>query len=176
MEDAIYSLEDQGAQSLILDLRHNGGGLLDAAIDVADHFLNGGPVLYQLNKGEEETVFDADEGAIASEMPLLILVDGATASSSEILAGALQDRDRALLVGERTFGKGSVQLVYDLSDGSSVHVTASRWLTPDRNQIDQQGLEPDIPVNVTQESIDTGQDVVLERAVEYFENGIANGS
>lgn len=176
MEDAIHSLEDQGAQSLILDLRHNGGGLLDAAIDVADHFLNGGPVLYQLNKGEEETVFDADEGAIASEMPLLILVDGATASSSEILAGALQDRDRALLVGERTFGKGSVQLVYDLSDGSSVHVTASRWLTPDRNQIDQQGLEPDIPVNVTQESIDTGQDVVLERAVEYFENGIANGS
>lgn len=176
MEEAIGALQDQGAQSLILDLRHNGGGLLDAAIQVADHFLSGGPVLYQLNKGQEETVFDADEGAIAGDVPLLVLVDGATASSSEILAGALQDRGRALLVGGRTFGKGSVQLVYDLSDGSSVHVTASRWLTPDRNQIDQQGLEPDIPVEVTQDATDAGQDIVLERAVEYFQNGMADGN
>ena len=92
-------------------------------------------------------------------------------SSAEILAGALQDRERAILVGSQTFGKGSVQLVYDLSDGSSVHVTSSRWYTPDRHQIDQQGLVPDIPVDVTQEAIDAGRDVMLERAIDYLQSG-----
>lgn len=175
VESAIRDLREQGANGLILDIRHNGGGLLDAAVDVADHFLEAGPVLYQKTKGQEEQVYDSSDGAVAGDMPLVVLVDSATASSSEILAGALQDRERAPLIGSRTFGKGSVQLVYDLSDGSSVHVTASRWLTPDRHEIDQQGLEPDIPVEVPQEAIEDGTDVVLQRAVEYLQNGIADG-
>ena len=171
VREAILDLREQGADRLILDVRQNGGGLLDAAVDVADHFLRGGPVLYQESKGEGEKVYEAGEEALAANVPLVVLVDGGTASSAEILAGALHDRERAILMGSRTFGKGSVQLVYDLSDGSSVHVTSSRWYTPDRHQIDQQGLAPDIPVEMTQEAIDAGRDVVLERAVDYLQSG-----
>ncbi len=176
IEKAISELVALGARSLVLDLRRNGGGLLDAAVEVADHFLIEGPILYQQSKGEEERVYEADAETVAGNLPLLVLIDEQTASSSEILAGALQDRDRALLVGNPTFGKGSVQLVYDLSDGSSVHVTASRWLTPDRHQIDQKGLSPDILVEIPQDAIDSGRDVVLERAVDYLQNGMANGN
>ena len=108
---------------------------------------------------------------MAPDIPLVILIDGGSASSSEILAGALQDSDRAILVGSGpTYGKGSVQLVYDLSDGSSVHITSSRWFTPARNQIDQQGLEPDILVTVTQDDIDNGRDAVLNQAIAELQN------
>jgi carboxyl-terminal processing protease len=106
----------------------------------------------------------------ANDMPLVILIDGSTASASEIVAGALRDRDRAILIGTTTFGKGSVQLVYDLSDGSSIHVTSARWYTPDRHLIDHQGLEPDIVVVPTEEAIANGRDEVLERAVEYLQS------
>jgi carboxyl-terminal processing protease len=163
---AIANLQEQGAEMLILDLRNNGGGLLDAAVEVADQFLDDGVILYQQTRGEDEKVYQADDDPAASDAPLVVLIDGGSASSSEILAGALQDRDRALLIGSSpTFGKGSVQLVYDLSDGSSVHVTASRWFTPDRHQIDGQGLQPDVPVTVTQEDIDNGRDAVLNQAI-----------
>lgn len=168
---AITNLQEQGAETLILDLRQNGGGLLDAAVDISDHFLTDGPILYQRSKSANEQAFMADGEAIAGDMPLVILVDGGTASSSEIVAGALQDRDRAILIGTRTFGKGSVQLVYDLSDGSSIHVTSARWFTPEHHQIDQQGLEPDIVVEPTQEAIADGRDEILNRAVEYLQNG-----
>ncbi len=166
IETAVLDLQSLGATQLVLDLRGNGGGLLDAAVEVADHFLVDGPILYQQSRGQEERIYEATAETVAPNIPIMILVDGGTASSSEILAGALQDRGRALLVGSTpTFGKGSVQLVYDLSDGSSVHVTASRWFTPDRHQLDQQGLQPDFLVTVTQEDIDNGRDVVLNQAV-----------
>ncbi len=167
---AILDLQSQGATRFILDLRQNGGGLRDAAVDVADHFLDGGPVLYLQSQDEGERVFDATAETIARTEPLVVLIDGGTASASEIVAGALQDRGRATLIGSKTFGKGSVQLVFDLSDGSSVHVTSARWFTPNHHQIDQSGLEPDIPVSITQEDIDNGRDPVLEEAINYLQN------
>jgi carboxyl-terminal processing protease len=169
--DALEALLEQGATRLILDLRSNGGGLRDAAVAVADHFLADGPILYMESQDEGERVFSATDETLAANEPLVVLVDGGTASASEIVAGALHDRERAILVGSsKTFGKGSVQLVFDLSDGSSVHVTSARWFTPDRQQIDQQGLEPDIMVEVTQEAIDNGRDEVLEQAVAYLQD------
>jgi carboxyl-terminal processing protease len=170
VEGAILDLQEQGAQRLILDLRQNGGGLLDAAVEVGDHFLDEGVVLYQISRSEDEKVFMSTDETVADDIPLVILVDRGTASASEIVAGALQDRGRATLIGTTTFGKGSVQLVYDLSDGSSVHVTSARWYTPERHQIDQQGLEPDIVVVPTEEAIADGRDEALEAAVEFLQS------
>ena len=169
--EAITSLQDQGAESLILDLRNNGGGLLNAAVEVADHFLIDGPILYQVSKDEGEREYLATSETLAPDIPLVVLINAGTASASEIVAGALRDRERATLIGDhQSYGKGSVQLVYDLSDGSSVHVTSARWFTPNRHQIDQQGLQPDILVEVTQEAIDNGRDEVLNPAIDYLQN------
>ena len=166
---ALQDLLAQGATRLVLDLRQNGGGLRDAAVDVADHFLDGGPVLYLESQEEGEIVYNATDETLAPDQPLVVLIDGGTASASEIVAGALSDRQRATLIGSKSFGKGSVQLVFDLSDGSSVHVTSARWLTPNHRTLDGNGLEPDIPVTTTQEDIDNGRDPVLDRAVQYLQ-------
>lgn len=171
VRDAILTLRAQGATRLILDLRHNGGGLLQASVDVSANFLADAPVYVRVSRdaGEERQTTGAD--VVAPNEPLVILVDGGTASSSEIVAGALQDYGRAVLIGSPTYGKGSVQLIYDLSDGSSVHVTSSRWYTPQRRQIDQHGLQPDIEVVPSQEATADGRDEALERAVAYLETG-----
>jgi carboxyl-terminal processing protease len=126
-------------------------------------------VLYIESQDEGERVFNSTDETLVPDAPLVVLIDGGTASASEIVAGALRDRDRATLVGSKTFGKGSVQLVFDLSDGSSVHVTSARWFTPDHRQLDQNGLDPDIPIVVEQADIDNGRDPALERAVQYLQ-------
>ncbi len=168
--EALEDLLDQGAKQFVLDLRQNRGGLLDAAIDISDNFLDGGPVLLQESKGDGERTYQATSKTLVPEAPLVILIDGGTASASEIVAGALKDRGRAQLVGsENSFGKGSVQLVFDLDDGSSVHVTSARWFTPERTPLDGEGLEPDILVELTQEAIDNGRDEVLIRAIELLQ-------
>jgi carboxyl-terminal processing protease len=169
IEEAIRNLRQDGAESLILDLRQNGGGLRDAAVDISEHFLDGGTVVFQATKDGDEQEFVAEKGELAENIPVVLLVDDGTASAAEIVAGALQDRERATLIGLPTFGKGSVQLVFDLSDGSSVHVTSARWLTPNRKQLDQEGLQPDILVEITQEAIDSGIDEILERAITFLE-------
>jgi carboxyl-terminal processing protease len=100
-----------------------------------------------------------------------VLTNGGTASASEIVAGALQDYDRATLIGEKTFGKGSVQLIYELSDDSRLHVTVAKWFTPNGNAIDGIGLQPDIEVPVTEEDRNQGRDPQLERAISFLQNG-----
>lgn len=171
LKDALEDLEKQGMTHLVVDLRGNGGGLFDAAIDASSRFLRDGVIVYQIEKDGKEQAFRVTNGASSEALPLALLVDGGTASASEIMAGALQDNERAILIGEKTYGKGSVQQVFDLSDGSSVHITAAKWLTPNRRQIDGQGLLPDLEALITDEDRSQGRDTQLERAIETLRNG-----
>ena len=168
LRDALEELGALGASQLIIDLRGNGGGLFDAAIDVSSRFLPDGVVVYQVENDGSEEAYSVRGGFKSDDWPLVLLVDGGTASASEIVAGALQDSGRAQLIGEKTYGKGSVQHVFDLRDGSSVHITASKWLTPNRRQIDGHGLVPDQEVVITEEDRAQERDPQLERAIEYL--------
>ena len=150
-EEFIQALADlteaQADRAFIIDLRGNPGGLVDAAVAVADHFLDGGVVLIEKHSDGSEKKYHAQATTtVPEDRKVVVLVDGNTASSAEILAGALQDRGRAILVGEKTYGKGSIQRIHRLSDGSAIHVTFAKWFTPQDRAIDGQGLEPDVKV------------------------------
>ena len=162
---ALEALDAEGAAGLVLDLRGNRGGLVDAAVAVAERFLRKGDVVMRQRGRTEERTFRADSGGDLST-GLAVLVDGDTASAAEIVAGALQDNDRARLFGQKTFGKGSVQEIYDLADGSSLHVTSAIWLTPNGRPIAGEGLMPDTLIDAEAEPADAS----LRRAVEYLES------
>lgn len=170
LNQAFDELAEQGVQAYILDLRGNGGGLLDAAVDVSSQFLRDGVVVREDRQNEGERVYKVRGGGKVLDQPLVVLVNGGTASASEIVAGALQDYDRATLIGERTFGKGSVQLIYELSDKSRLHVTVAKWFTPNGHLIDETGLTPDIEVLFTEEDHATGNDPQLARAITFLQN------
>ncbi len=166
LNDALQS----GAWSIILDLRGNPGGLLDVVVDVVDEFLDGGIILYAADdEGDIIEEWPASSGGLATDLPLIVLVDGGSASGSEVLAGALRDHERATLIGTITYGKGSVNILHELSDGSALYVTTARWLTPDLHLIEGVGLTPDIEVEITAEDIASGQDPQLESAIEYLQ-------
>jgi carboxyl-terminal processing protease len=160
----------QNPRGIILDLRFNPGGWLDQALEVSDIFLDDGVILTQRWKDGTEQVFEAKAGGIGEEIPLVVLVDRGSASASEIVAGALQDQGRAILIGEKTFGKGAVQTVHTLSDGSQLMVTSAMWFTPNDRLIHGEGLSPDIEVPYPEE-LEEGEDPQLERAIEYFLTG-----
>lgn len=169
--DLVPVLEEivrEGYQGLILDLRRNPGGSLNATVEVADLFLEGGVILTQVDKDGSETVFEADAGDVAESLPVVVLVGPGSASGAEVIAGALRDNQRAVLIGEITFGKGAVNHLRDLSDGGALYVTIARWLTPSGEQIEGIGLAPDIEVVPTEEDIEESQDVQLFRALEYL--------
>ncbi len=168
LEAAIQQLLKNNPTGLILDLRGNPGGFLDQAIAVANIFLKDGVVLYERNKAGDERVFRSDNDGIAQDIPMVVLVDGGSASASEIVAGAIQDRGRGKLIGVKSFGKGSVQQINRLSDGSQLRVTIAHWFTPNNRGIHGQGLEPDITVAAGD---DPAVDLQLNRAVDFLNTG-----
>ncbi|GAB4249965.1 MAG: S41 family peptidase [Deferrisoma sp.] len=139
--------DDPSLYGLVLDLRNNPGGLLDQAVKVADLFLTGGTVVSTKGRDpEQEVVYTARDDGTEPKLPLVVLVNGGTASASEIVAGALQDHRRGLILGERTFGKGSVQTILPLSDGSGLRITTALYYTPSGRTIQARGIEPDVKV------------------------------
>lgn len=163
LRTAIEDLKSQGAVALVLDLRGNSGGLLQESVEVASEFLDGGVVFYEVRRNGETTT-EATPGGAWTEGPLVVLVDSGTASEAELVAGAIRDHERGILIGQRTYGKGSVQLIFRLSDGSSVHITSAEWFTPNRTPLEGNGLEPTISM-IPDES---GRDVELGEAVRQL--------
>lgn len=169
LKTTLTTLLSENPTGIILDLRENGGGYLETAVDVVSQFVSEGVVVYQEDSSGNLTAFNATTGGLATEIPLVVLVDGNSASASEITAGALQDYKRAILVGTQTYGKGSVQYWIPLDDEQgAVAVTIARWLTPLKHQIDKIGLTPDFIVDFTDNDIKMGYDVQLEKAVEIL--------
>ncbi len=146
LRDALSDLKEQEVRGLILDLRYNNGGLLSKAVDVASEFLASGNVLTTVDPNGEEEVYAVNPVGTALDIPLVVLVNGSSISSAEIVAAALQDHERALVVGSRTFGKGSVSTITPLSDGAGLNIINSRWFTPNGRALEGVGLEPDILV------------------------------
>ncbi len=172
LEETLQELMEENLSGLILDLRNNPGGVFpSAAIEVTSQFLDEGIIVYQLFSDGQEQAYRAEQGGLATDIPLVVLVNQGTASNSEVVAGAIQDHGRGVLIGEQTFGKGSVQSVHDLSDGSGLHVTIAQLLTPDRHPIHGEGITPDIVAPFTEEDFLQGIDPQLERAMEYLETG-----
>ena len=148
-DDIVKALDDAraaGADRVVLDLRGNPGGYVNEAVGVASQFLKSGLVYIERNAANERTEHPVTEGGVATDLPLTVIVDGDTASSSEIVSGALQDAGRAKIVGETTFGTGTVLGEFVLSDGSALRIGTVEWLTPEGRRIWHEGIAPDEPV------------------------------
>ena len=167
--DALERMEKLGARALILDVRNNPGGLLQTVVDVTGQFLDGGLVLYEVDGHDNRKDWKAGSGGLAKDIPMVLLVNGGSASASEVLAGALMDGDRALVVGEKTFGKGSVNTLRKLGDGSGMYFTIARWYTPGGTLIEGEGIQPDIVVTQPEEG---EEDLQLDKAIELLETEV----
>ena len=165
-EELTEEIERLGdVRALILDVRSNPGGLLVETVLTADLFLDGGAILIQVDRTGAEQVFTARPGTI-TDLPVAILQDEFSASGSELLAAALQENGRGIVVGSPSFGKGTVSHARDLSNGGAVYVSIARWLTPNRNLIEGLGVLPDIEVTLTADDIEARRDIALYRAID----------
>lgn len=173
LKSTLEELLAEDPKGLILDLRGNGGGFLGTAVNVSSEFLSEGLVLTERFGDGTERTHEARRGGIATEIPLVVLINGGSASASEIVAGAIQDRERGPLVGTTSFGKGSVQNWIPLSgDGGAVRVTVARWFTPGDRLIDEEGLTPDFIVEVDPSEVGAEEDPQLDKAVEVLLDSI----
>ena len=145
VRNEIEGLVADGVKGIVLDLRDNGGGLFQEAVEVASTFIEDGEIVTYRQRSEDDVVYDA-EGDAFQDLPLVVLVNEGTASASEIVAGALQDRERAMVIGTKTYGKGSVQQVVPLNDASALKLTIAAYLTPDGHDINGDGIDPDVEV------------------------------
>jgi carboxyl-terminal processing protease len=153
LSSALEDITREGATGIILDLRSNPGGVLDAVVDVAGCFLNEGVVLYAVDNEGEKDSYSVEQNRITTDLPLVVLTDNYTASASEVLSGALQDYGRATIAGQTTYGKGSVNTIYQLGDGSGLIITTHRWLTPDGRLIEGKGISPDYELDEEEDAI-----------------------
>jgi carboxyl-terminal processing protease len=168
LQRALRDMRARRVRGLIVDLRDNPGGYLSGAVDVSSQFLReGSVVLYEEREGKRKPTV-AKPGGLATDLTLAVLVNRGSASSSEIVAGALRDHNRGVLIGETTYGKGTIQVPFDLTDGSSVKVTAGGWLTPAGRTVEGVGLTPTIDVKTTLDDERNKRDPVLDKALEWF--------
>jgi carboxyl-terminal processing protease len=174
---ALDQFQRVGVKGYVLDLRYNGGGYLNAAVDVASKFVSEGPIVSIDGRQKPFTTINAEDTAVESH-PLVVLVNGYTASASEIAAGAVQDSGAGILIGTKTYGKGEVQTIYPLPDGSAIKITTARYLTPLGKDINTIGIKPDIEVVPDVRAADIGNialDAQLQRAMAYIHDQIASG-
>jgi carboxyl-terminal processing protease len=169
--NAAEEFAKKNVKGVILDMRGNPGGRLDAAVDVSEIWLEPGQtILEEKRAGTVIKTHEASGTGVLSGVPTVVLIDEGSASASEIVAGALKDNQKATLVGAKTFGKGSVQELRELSLGGVLKVTVARWFTPAGRNIDEQGIEPDKKVKLTDENIEKDQDPQLDAALEILRN------
>lgn len=164
-EKALRTSLDKGAKGIILDLRDNPGGILTEAIEVASQFLTRGIVVKVVDKNGIETVQKVKAGGVATKVPVIVLVNGGSASASEIVAGALQDNERAKLAGSKTFGKASVQNIVKLQDGSAIKITTAHYYTPNGTLISEKGLTPDYPTDLLGDNLTKWAEGYLSRVI-----------
>jgi carboxyl-terminal processing protease len=169
MEKALQDVVSSGKRGLVLDLRNNPGGLLRTTADVADDFLDGDKlILIERERDGTESQFKSHAGGVATQIPVVVILNRFSASGSEVLAAALHDNGRATLVGEKSFGKGTVNVSNELKDGGQLYVSIAKWLTPNGTQIDGVGIRPDIAVQLSDEDIDLRRDVQLFKAIDVL--------
>jgi carboxyl-terminal processing protease len=161
---ALQSIDLKNTAGIILDLRSNPGGLVPAVVDVASHFIKEGVVLTLVNNKGERTSESVHPNGVFTDLPMVVLVDQYSASGSEVLTGALRDHKRATIAGTKTFGKGSYDIDIPLQDGSDIYLTVGRWLTPDGQLIEGQGIEPDYVLDIT-------GDAEVQWAIDYLKQG-----
>ncbi len=173
--EAVSNTLAAGPNAVILDMRNNPGGLLDGAVFIGSEFIKSGDIVLQENAKGERTGYKVNREGKLLDLPLIVLINKGSASASEIVAGAIQDLKRGKLVGETSFGKGTIQESQDLPEKTGIHITTAKWLTPLGRWIHQKGLEPDIKVELTEEQIkqqvdDEAKDFQMERALEEVDN------
>lgn len=170
--EAVVQVLSKEASGVVLDLRNNPGGYLEGAVFIASEFLSGGDVVLQENSLGDRVPFEVNRIGKLTKIPLVALINKGSASASEIVAGALQDRKRAKLVGEKSFGKGTIQEAEDLPGGTGIHITVAKWLTPEGRWVnDTEGLEPDVKIEEEKkdDAEDQSLDLQLEKALELLE-------
>jgi carboxyl-terminal processing protease len=173
MRRAIASAKEQGAQGIVLDMRNNPGGYLDAAVDIAGYFVpRGQPIVYEEFRNGRRDAFIARGDTIAARMPLVVILNNGSASASEIVAGALKDNLGTKIIGEKSFGKGTVQELTRLRDRSEIKLTIAHWILPKGAQIDKNGIMPDIEIKLADEDREQKRDPQLDKAIEILRQQI----
>ena len=167
-KNAVSEVLNKKAKGLILDLRNNPGGYLDTAIKMASEWIEDGPIVLEQSAEGRRREYNAEGPARLANTPTMVLINTGSASASEIVAGALRDYKKATLIGEQTFGKGSVQQIKDLNDGSSLKITVATWMTPDGDYINEKGLKPQVDSELTVDDVEAGRDPQLQKAVDLL--------